>query len=99
MRLEGLELALALNGRTHRVNVEDEATYRVNAGTYWTDITFHPGRHGEVKVDGLPNAQGAALVQALNVALREKRLREDVAFLQGVQRTIDTWLDHKAEQK
>lgn len=99
LRLEGLELALALNGRTHRVNVEDEATYRVNAGTFWTDITFHPGRHGEVKVDGLPNAQGAALVQALNVALREKRLREDVAFLHGAQRAIDAWLDHKAEQE
>ncbi|CCP10553.1 DNA helicase IV [Stenotrophomonas maltophilia SKK35] len=52
-----------------------------------------------MKADGLPNAQGAALVQALNVMLREKRLREDVAFLQGVQRTIDAWLDHKAEQE
>ncbi|KRG51624.1 hypothetical protein ARC23_07865 [Stenotrophomonas beteli] len=52
-----------------------------------------------MKADGLPNAQGAALVQALNVVLREKRLREDVAFLQGVQRTIDAWLDHKAEQE
>ncbi|MEN5374408.1 UvrD-helicase domain-containing protein [Stenotrophomonas hibiscicola] len=101
-------LALALGGpgarlgagRAHpRLNVEDEATYYINAGTFWTDITFHPGRHGEVKADGLPNAQGAALVQALNVVLREKRLREDVAFLQGVQRTIDAWLDHKAEQE
>ena len=99
LRLEGLELALALNGRTHRVNVEDEATYRVNAGTFWTDITFHPERHGEVKADGLPNAQGAALVQALNLALRETRLRDDVTFLQGAQRAIDAWLDHKAEQE
>lgn len=99
LRLEGLELALSLGGRTHRVNVEDEATYRVNVGTFWTDITFHPGQNREVKADGLPNAQGAALVQALSVALTEKRLREDVAFLKGEQRTIDTWLDHKAEQE
>lgn len=99
LRLEGLELALALDGRTHRVNVEEEATYRVNAGTFWTDITFHPGQHREVKADGLPNAQGAALVQALNVALTEKRLREEVAFLKDQQGTIDAWLDHKAEQE
>ncbi|WP_254846035.1 UvrD-helicase domain-containing protein [Xanthomonas axonopodis] len=99
LRLEGLELALSLEGRTHRVNVEDEASYRVNAGTFWTDITLHPGQSREVKADGLPNARGAALVQALSVALTEKRLREDVAFLKGEQRTIDTWLDHKAEQE
>ncbi|HIE0523709.1 TPA: UvrD-helicase domain-containing protein [Stenotrophomonas maltophilia] len=97
--LEGLELALALDGRTYRVNVEDEATYRVNAGTFWTDITFHPGQGREVRADGLPNAQGADLVQALNVTLKEKRLREDVAFLKDQQGTIDAWLDHKAEQE
>lgn len=57
LRLEGLELALALDGRAHRVNVEDEATYCINAGTFWTDIMFHPGRHGKVKADGLPNAR------------------------------------------
>lgn len=99
LRLDGLELALALDGRTHRVNVEDEAAYRVNAGTFWTDITLHPGQHREVKADGLPNAQGAALVQALNVALTEKRLREEVVFLKDQQGTIDSWLDHKAEQE
>ena len=44
LRLEGLELALTLEGRTHRVNVEDEATYRVHTGTFWTDITFRTGR-------------------------------------------------------
>lgn len=29
LRLEGLELVLALDGRTHRLNVEDEATYSI----------------------------------------------------------------------
>ena len=99
MRLEGLELSFVLDGRTHRVNVEDEATYRVNAGTFWTDITFHPGQNREVKADGLPNAQGATLVQALSIALTEKRLREDVELLKGEQRTMNTWLDYKAEQE
>lgn len=97
LRLEGLELALMLSGRTHRVNVEDEATYRVHVGTFWTDITFHPKQSQKVKADGLPNVQGAVLVQALNVALMEKRLRDDVAFLQGEWQTIDRWLDHKAD--
>lgn len=88
LRLEGLELVLALEGRTHRVSVEDETTYRVNTGTFWTDITFHPGQDREVRADGLPNAQAAALFQALNDA-----------FLKGKQRTIDAWLNHKAEQE
>jgi DNA helicase-4 len=99
LRLEGLEIALKRGGSSLRVNVEDESTYRVHVGTFWTDITLHLGKGREVKVDGLPNAQGAALVQALNGAVTEKRLREDVAFLQGEQRTIDAWLDHKAEQE
>lgn len=99
LRLEGLELALVVDDRTHRVYVEDEAAYRINAGTFWTDITFHPGQGREVKADGLPNAQGAALVQALSVTLTEKRLREDLTFLKGAQRTIDAWLDNKAEQE
>lgn len=99
LRLAGVELVLALEGRIYRVNVEDEATCRVKAGTLWTDITLHLGRGQTVKADGLPNAQGAVLVQALNVALTEKRLREDVAFLKSEQRTIDAWLEHKAEQE
>ncbi len=99
LRLEGLELSLALNGRTHRVNVENETTYRVNAGTFWTDITFHPGQNREVKTDGLPNAQGATLVQALSIALTEKRLREDVELLKGEHHKINTWLDYKTEQE
>lgn len=98
LRLEGLELCLMLEGRSHRVNVEDETTYRVRAGTFWTDITFHPGQAGEVKVDGLPNAQGTALLQALDAVLKEKHLREDVAFLQSEQRKIDHWRMLKASQ-
>ena len=99
LSLEGMELALTAEGRVHRVNVEDDSSYRVHAGTFWTDVTLHPGQDREVKGDGLPNAQGAALVQALNVALTEKRLREDVDFLRSEQRTIDAWLDHKVEQE
>ncbi|WP_437420384.1 UvrD-helicase domain-containing protein [Stutzerimonas chloritidismutans] len=99
LRLKDLELALTLGRHTHSVNVEDEASYRVHAGTFWTDITLHPGQSRELKVDGLPNTQGAAVVQALNAALREKRLREDVTFLKGAQRTIEAWLAHKAEQE
>lgn len=99
LRLVGSELCLTLEDHTHRVNVEDECTYRVIAGTFWTDITLHPGQGREVKADGLPNAQGAALIQVLNLAVTEKRVREDVAFLKGEQRTIDAWLDHKAGQE
>ncbi|QHE87216.1 UvrD-helicase domain-containing protein [Hydrogenophaga sp. BPS33] len=99
LRLKGLDLALTLLGHSHRVNVEDETTYRVQAGTFWTDITFYPGQEREVKADGLPNAQGATLVQALNVALTEQRLRRDLWFLQGEQQKIDRWLEQKADQE
>lgn len=99
LRLEGLELALTLEGRTHRVNVEDEATYRVHTGTFWTDITFHTGRGQEVKADGLPNAQGAALTHALNLALADKRLREDVAFLESERHPLERWLALMASEE
>ena len=39
------------------------------------------------------------MIQALNFALKEKRLREEVAFLKDQQGKIDAWLDHKAEQE
>ncbi len=99
LRLEYLVLTLTLGGRVHQVNIADEATYRVHAGMFWTDITFHPGQGREVKVDGLPNVQGAVLVQSLNLALTEKRLNEEVALLQSELRKIDMWLEMKAKQE
>lgn len=99
LRLEGVELALTLEGRTHRVNVEDEASYRVHTGTFWTDITFRTGRGQEVKADGLPNAQGAALAHALNLALADKRLREDVAFLESERQPLERWLALMASEE
>jgi DNA helicase-4 len=94
-----VELALMLRGRVHKVSAEDKSSYRVHAGTFWTDITLYPGQGQEVKADGLPNAQGAALVQALGVVLTEKRLRGDVAFLQGELGAINAWLTHIAKQE
>lgn len=98
LRLEGLELALTLEGRTHRVNVEEEATYRVHAGTFWTDITFHIGRGQEVKADGLPNPLGDSLSHALKLALADKRVREGVAFVKRAHQQISVWEKNIAEQ-
>lgn len=95
LRLQGLELSLVVNGCTHQVNVEDKASYRVNQGVFWTDLTFHPGLTREVKVDGLPNAQGASLAQALEAALVEKRIREDIAFLQSANQAMEDWFRQK----
>lgn len=99
LHLESVELALMLRGRVHKVSAEDKSSYRIHAGTFWTDITLYPGQGQEVKADGLPNAQGAALVQALGVVLTEKRLRGDVAFLQGELGAINAWLTRKAKQE
>lgn len=80
---------------SHQVNIEDERSHRIKAGTFWTDITLYPGQAKEVKVDGLPNAQGADLTQALNAALKDKRLRDQAEFIQGEYRQIKHWLDQK----
>jgi DNA helicase-4 len=95
LRLQGLELSLTVAGRDYRVNVEDEASYRVHPGYIWTDITFYPGSTHAVKVDGLPNEQCVTLVSALKSALAEKRIREGVAFLQDAHQAISGWLDQK----
>lgn len=99
LRLDHLKLSLTVNGRVYPVNVEDESAYRIHAGTFWTDITLHPGQSQEIKADGLPNAQGSTLIQALNLALAEKRLREDLTFIQNGQRSIDDWLSLKTRQE
>ena len=75
----GFELSLTAAGQSHCINVEDETSYRVQRGYFWTDITLHPGQACEVQVDGLPNFQGARLISALAA---ERQIREDVAFLQ-----------------
>lgn len=97
--MDGLKLAMTLAGSAHHVNVEEENSYWINAGTFWTDITFHPGQENEVKADGLPNDQGATLIQALNAGLKEKRLRDEAKFLQREHQKIQHWLDHKAGQE
>lgn len=47
----------------------------------------------------LPNAQGDALTQALEVAITEKRIREDAAFLRCAHGLVRQWLEHKAAQE
>ncbi|MEJ8292190.1 UvrD-helicase domain-containing protein [Delftia tsuruhatensis] len=95
LQLDGLKLTMTQSGRTFLVNVEEEASYRINAGTFWTDVTFHPGQDHEVRADGLPNAQGIELTDALNVALKKKRLRDDAAFLLDEYQKINSWLEYK----
>jgi DNA helicase IV len=99
LRLQGLELSLTMHGQTHRVNVEEETSYRVNRGVLWTDVTLHPAQSREVKADGLPNDQGEALGQALDAALVDKRIREDVAFVRSAHRAVLQWLERKTKQE
>jgi len=99
LRLQGLELSLTMHGQTHRVNVEEETSYRVNRGVLWTDLTLHPGQSKEVKADGLPNDQGEVLKQALDAALVDKRMREDVASVRGAHQAVLQWLERKTKQE
>ena len=41
LRLDGLKLMMTLEGSEHHVNIEDEGSYRVNVGSFWTDITLY----------------------------------------------------------
>ncbi len=95
----GLDLSLTSAGQSYSINVEDESSYRVHQGVFWTDITLHPGRANEVKVDGLPNAQRPSLIAALEAVLTEKRTREDVAFLQRVQQAMSDWFVQTSAQE
>ena len=88
----GFELSLTVAGQSHCINVEDETSYRVHQGYFWTDVTLHPGRAYEVQVDGLPNIQGASLISALAA---EKQLREDVAFLHRSHQAMSEWFRPK----
>ncbi|MBR1240256.1 UvrD-helicase domain-containing protein [Bradyrhizobium sp. AUGA SZCCT0274] len=92
----GFELSLTATGQSHCINVEDETSYRVQRGYFWTDITLHPGQACEVQVDGLPNFQGARLISALAA---EKQIRQDVAFLQRSQRSMSEWLRQKVTRE
>ncbi len=99
LSLQGAELSLTVEGQSYQINVEDEILYRVKRGIFWTDITFNPGRSGEVTVDGLPNIQGSILVRALDLVLIEKRTREDVEFLQSAQRIMSNWRRQKLDME
>ncbi|KVV46720.1 hypothetical protein WK92_24510 [Burkholderia ubonensis] len=94
-----MKLSLTVDGKTHDVNVDNTGSYRVNRGVFWTDITLHPGPSRVVKVDGLPNARGTDLTSAVEAALVEKQIHEDVAFLRNVHQTVLDWLEHKTQQE
>ncbi|WP_353614534.1 UvrD-helicase domain-containing protein [Mangrovibacter phragmitis] len=99
LRLEGLELSLTVADHTYRVNVEEETTYRITPGRFWTDITLHSQQKNEINVDGLPNVKSAGLTQALNCALARKHLREDEEFLSNTYHILSSWLIYKNNQE
>ncbi len=90
--MDGLTLTLTVEGRARTLNVGDEATYRLNAGRFWTDFTAFPHTRHEVRVDGLPNVQGADLAHALQLSLANKRLCDDAAFVRRGLDVVRQWL-------
>lgn len=99
LRLNGPELWLSVAGRIHTTRIEDETSYRLDPGVFWTDFTLFPGRPDAVRVDGLPNAQGIALGKALKSALADQRILEDVAYIQRAHQSMREWLDQKQVQE
>ncbi|WP_186083152.1 UvrD-helicase domain-containing protein [Burkholderia gladioli] len=97
--LQGLKLSLTVDGKTHTVNVDDASSYRLNPGVFWTDLMLRPGPSWVVKVDGLPNARGIDLTAAIEAALVEKQIRDDLTYVREAHQTVLDWLDHKAQQE
>jgi DNA helicase-4 len=91
LQIQNFELTLTVAGQIHRVAVGEESAYVVRRGFIWTDVSLYAGRAGGVKVDGLPNDHGAALVVALQAARIELQVREIVAFLQRSGKAIYDW--------
>ncbi|KGO98878.1 UvrD-helicase domain-containing protein [Novilysobacter defluvii] len=99
LRLDGSELTLTVEGRNHRLEVENEAGYQLQPGTFWTDFTAYPATAAAVKVDGLPNRAGNELRQSLEHALADKRLREAAALLNSELEDVRAWLSQVDAQE
>ena len=50
LRLDRLELSLTVEGRTHRVSVEEESAYRIKTGAFWADIDVYKRQQQDVLV-------------------------------------------------
>lgn len=97
--LQGLKLSLTVDGKTHAVNVDDASSYRLNPGVFWTDLMLRPGPSRVVKVDGLPNARGTDLTAAIEAALVEKQISDDLTYVREAHQTVLNWLEHKAQEE
>lgn len=94
-----LELSLTLDCHAYSVHIEDENSYQVRSGLFWTSITLNAGQFGALEVGGLPNTQSKTLIAALEHILSEVRIREKVKFLHGEQKLISEWLREKKERE
>lgn len=90
-------LSVVVEGVAYQVNAEDESTYLIHAGLFWTDVTIYPKKGFSIKVDGLLNSDGIFLRKALNDILTEKRIRDDVRFLHRTHRAINKWIKFKVK--
>ncbi|PWK32330.1 UvrD-helicase domain-containing protein [Cupriavidus plantarum] len=99
LTLQGLTLSLTVHGTTYEANISDDESYGVGRGIFWTDITIYPDHSSPIKVDGLPNAQGADLAGAVQAAQTEERLRKDIEFLRDAHQTVLGWLEYKTRQE
>jgi DNA helicase-4 len=91
LRLDGAILTLIKNRQPYTINVEDEASYRLQPGTFWSDFTIFSGSPNEIRVDGLPNERGVELRHAIDGVLTAKRIRQDVAYIRDAHKSGTAW--------
>ncbi len=99
LKLDGHDLLLTINSRTHRVSGEDESTHKIHTGFFWTDITLYPEKGETVKVDGLPNIMGGKLIQILDEIKTQRRIYDDARLLLDTHQLINKWLKLKNKQE
>lgn len=88
---DGPSLVLITAGQTFAIDVEDDSTYLVRRGYFWTDITLGSGDNGTVRVDGLPNVLGSTLMDAM-AEVAADCLQQHISCLRAVHRAMDDWL-------
>jgi len=63
--VDGL-LALHVDGRVHGARIDGSNPLKINHGVFWTDLTFPASDGSAIRVDGIPNAHGQAIVAAIS---------------------------------
>ncbi|HEL7888388.1 UvrD-helicase domain-containing protein [Stenotrophomonas maltophilia] len=67
-------LKLNANSRSYEARITRSSPIEINEGIFWTDLTLRVKGQDSIRVDGIPNAHGRAIRQAIAAVVEEKRV-------------------------